>query len=123
MQVVAIGAGLPVDFEPCDVFYSRLVLQHNPPPIIGEVIRRLIRSLRRGGVGVVQVPTYRVGYRFSTSETLCSPIKLDMDMHCYPQASLFSLIANEGARLVQVRDDDAPGRPDLFVSNTFVITK
>ncbi|PWT84834.1 MAG: hypothetical protein C5B58_04065 [Acidobacteria bacterium] len=123
MQVLAIGSGLPVDFEPCDVFYSRIVLQHNPPPIIGEVIKRLIRSLRSGGVGVVQVPTYCVGYRFSISEALRSPIKLDMDMHCYPQASLFSLIADEGARLIQVRDDDAPGRRDLFVSNTFVITK
>jgi SAM-dependent methyltransferase len=123
IQLMAIGGGLPVDFESCDVFYSRLVLQHNPPPIIGEVIRRLIRSLRRGGVGVIQVPTYCVGYRFSTSEALRSPIKLDMDMHCYPQAFLFSLIADEGARLVQVRDDDAPGRQDLFVSNTFVITK
>jgi SAM-dependent methyltransferase len=94
MQIMAIGDGLP-DFEPCDVFYSRLVLQHNPPPIIGEVTRRLIRSLKRGGVGVFQVPTYCVGYHFSTREALRSPIKLDMDMHCYPQASLFSLIADE----------------------------
>jgi SAM-dependent methyltransferase len=123
MQIIAIGGGLPADFEPCDVFYSRLVLQHSPPPIIGEVIRRLIRSLKQGGVGVFQVPTYCVGYRFSIAESLRSPIKLDMDMHCYPQASLFSLIADEGARLIHVRDDDAPGRRDLFVSNTFVITK
>jgi SAM-dependent methyltransferase len=122
MQIMAIGDGLP-DFEPCDVFYSRLVLQHNPPPIIGEVTRRLIRSLKRGGVGVFQVPTYCVGYHFSTREALRSQIKLDMDMHCYPQASLFSLIADEGARLIEVRDDDATGRRDLFVSNTFVIAK
>ena len=123
LQVIAINGGLPADFGPCDVFYSRLVLQHNPPPIIGLVIRRLIRSLRRGGVGVFQVPTYCIGYRFSTSEALRSPIKFDMDMHCYPQASLLALIADEGARLIQVRDDDAPERQDLFVSNTFVITK
>jgi SAM-dependent methyltransferase len=123
LRFVAIGDGVPADFEPCDVFYSRLVLQHNPPPIIGHVIRTLIRSLRRGGVGVLQVPTYSIGYRFSTSEALRSPIKLDMDMHCYPQDSLLGLIADEGAQIVQVRDDNAPGRQDLFVSNTFVVTK
>jgi hypothetical protein len=46
-----------------------------------------------------------------------------MEMHCFPQAELFALIAREGARLIQVRDDNATGRPDLFVSNTFVIVK
>jgi hypothetical protein len=44
-------------------------------------------------------------------------------MHCYPQPELFALIAHEGARLLEMREDDAPGRRDLFVSNTFVLTK
>ena len=52
-----------------------------------------------------------------------SDTSLNMEMHCYPQAELFSLIAQEGARVVQVRDDNATGRPDLYVSNTFVIRK
>ena len=111
IRAIAIGDSLPAQFEPCDVFYSRIVLQ------------KLIRSLARGGVGVFQVPAYYVGYRFSTGEALRSPQKFDMDMHCYPQAELFSLIAEEGALLIQVREDDAPGRRDLFISNTFVITK
>ena len=123
IRAIAIGDSLPAQFEPCDVFYSRIVLQHNPPPIIGDILRKLIRSLARGGVGVFQVPTHYVGYVFSTGEALRSPQKFDMDMHSYPQAELFSLIAEEGARLIQVREDDAPGRRDLFISNTFVITK
>lgn len=123
IRAIAIGDSLPAEFEPCDVFYSRIVLQHNPPPIIGEILRKLIRSLARGGVGVFQVPTHYVGYRFSTGEALRASQKLDMDMHCYPQTELFSLIAEEGAKLIQVREDDAPGRRDLFISNTFVITK
>ena len=66
IRAIAIGDSLPAQFEPCDVFYSRIVLQHNPPPIIGDILRKLIRSLARGGVGVFQVPTHYVGYVFST---------------------------------------------------------
>jgi SAM-dependent methyltransferase len=123
IRLVALGDALPTVLEPCDVFYSRIVLQHNPPPLIGHLIRVLIRSLRRGGVGVFQVPTYYVGYRYKLREAIHSPRRFEMEMHCYPQAHLFTLIAEEGARLVQVRDDDAPGRRELFVSNTFVIAK
>jgi len=46
-----------------------------------------------------------------------------MEMHCYPQADLFSLFADEGARLVYVREDDTPGRRDIFVSQVFVLMK
>jgi 2-polyprenyl-3-methyl-5-hydroxy-6-metoxy-1,4-benzoquinol methylase len=123
VRLVAIGDELPQKFEPCDVFYSRIVLQHNPPPIIGYVLRRLIRALKSGGIGVFQVPTYFIGYGFSIRDALGAPQKLDMDMHCYPQAELFALIAQEGARLIEMREDNATGRPDLFISNTFVLTK
>jgi len=123
IRLIELGDSVPTVLEPCDMFYSRIVLQHNPPPLIGHLVRTLIRSLRRGGVGVFQVPTYCVGYRYKLREALRAPPRFDMEMHCYPQARLFSLIADEGARLVQVRDDDAPGRRDLFVSNTFVIAK
>jgi hypothetical protein len=83
----------------------------------------LIRSLRRGGVGIFQVPTYCVGYRFNLRSALQSPQHAEMEMHCYPQAHLFALIAEEGAKLIQVREDNAPGRLDLFVSQTVVLTK
>jgi len=123
VRLMLIDSPLDIAFEPCDLFYSRIVLQHNPPPIIGHLLRKLIHALRPGGVGVFQVPTYCVGYRFRVADYLSSHRLLDMEMHCYPQPDLFSLIAQEGARIVQVRDDNATGRADLFVSNTFVILK
>jgi hypothetical protein len=46
-----------------------------------------------------------------------------MEMHCYPQADLFSLFADEGARLVHASEDDTPGRRDIFVSQVFVLMK
>jgi SAM-dependent methyltransferase len=114
---------LPQKLERCDVFYSRIVLQHNSPPVIGHLIRVLIRSLKIGGIGVFQVPTHFYGYRFSVGEALRAPPKMDMEMHCYPQAEIFSTIAQEGAELVQVREENSPGRKDLFVSNMFVLRK
>jgi len=122
IRLIALG-DLPAAFEPCDAFYSKIVLQHNPPPLIGYLLRTLIRSLRRGGVGVFQVPTYYAGYRFDLHSALQSPQHSDMEMHCYPQADLFSLFADEGARLVYVREDDTPGRRDIFVSQVFVLMK
>jgi len=114
---------LPNELEPCDVFYSRIVLQHNAPPVIGHLIRTLIRSLRVGGIGLFQVPTHFHAYRFSVGAALRAPPKMDMEMHCYPQAEIFSILAQEGAHLIQMREDDSPDRPDLFVSNMFVLTK
>jgi len=123
IRMSAIGDALPDEFEACDVFYSRIVLQHNPPPIIGLVLQKLIRALKPDGMGIFQVPTYGVGYSFNLREFLRSPQPHDMEMRCFPQAELFSLVAQAGARLVEVREDDAPGRRDLFISNNFVIRK
>jgi SAM-dependent methyltransferase len=119
----AIGDALPDEFAACEVFFSRIVLQHNPPPIIGTVLKKLIRALKPGGIGIFQVPTYGAGYGFNLREFLQSPQPHDMEMHCFPQAELFSLVAQAGAGLVEVREDDAPGRRDLFISNNFVIKK
>ena len=123
IRTVAIGDALPDEFEACDLFYSRIVLQHNPPPIIGLVLQKLIRALKPGGMGIFQVPTYGVGYSFNLREFLQSPQPHDMEMHCFPQADLFSLVTQAGARLVEVREDDAPGHRNLFISNNFVIRK
>jgi SAM-dependent methyltransferase len=122
IRMIALG-DLPAAFEPCDVFYSKIVLQHNSPPLIGYLLRALIRSLRRGGVGIFQLPTYYLGYRFDLQSALGSPQHADMEMHCYPQADLFALFAEEGARLIHVREDNAPGRRDIFVSQVFVLRK
>jgi SAM-dependent methyltransferase len=55
-----------------DVVYSIIVLQHNPPPIIHVLIQELIRALNSVGIAFFQVPTYRLGYRFSLQEYMAS---------------------------------------------------
>ncbi len=107
--------------QPCDVFYSRIVFQHNPPPVMTRLIQKMLASLNPGGVAIFQVPTYRIGYRFKIDEWLKADHALDMQMHCLPQSRIFEIFAQEGGTLLEVREDGSTG-PD-FLSNTFVVRK
>jgi SAM-dependent methyltransferase len=118
-----ISAQTTKPLEECDFFYSRIVFQHNPPPIIRELIATSLRCLRPGGVAVFQVPTYAPGYSFRVSDYLSKDQHLDMEMHCIPQPSVFSLIADAGCHLLEVDDDNAIGRFGSWISNTFVIRR
>ena len=109
--------------EACDFFYSRIVFQHNPPPIIHQLIRNVLRALKPDGIAIFQVPTYRVGYRFSVNEWLATDHALDMQMHCLPQQVIFSIMSNEKCVPLEVREDNSTDAPDSFISNMFVVHK
>ena len=109
--------------ELCDFFYSVIVLQHNPPPIIVVLIRKALTALRPGGVAIFQVPTYIVGYRFSLEEWLNTDHVPDMQMHCLPQDKIFGVISEERCKLLEVREDNWTGAPEMYISNTFVVQK
>jgi len=111
------------ELTPCDFLYTKLVFQHNPPPIIVQLVKRALQSLNANGIGVFQVPTYQLGYHFKIDEWLAAAHRLDMQMHCLPQDVLFSIIAEEHCTLLSVREDNATGEPDRFISNTFVVRK
>jgi 2-polyprenyl-3-methyl-5-hydroxy-6-metoxy-1,4-benzoquinol methylase len=121
LHLVPVG-DLPA-LAPCDVYYSRIVLQHNPPPIIAELLRLALKSLRPGGMAVFQVPTNCPGYHFNLSEWLAQEPHDDMEMHCIPQWVVFELIAKAGCTVLEVREDNSTGAPDVFISNTFVARK
>ncbi len=42
---------------PYDLWFSHLVLQHNPPPIMAMILRRMFAMLSPGGVSLFQIPT------------------------------------------------------------------
>ena len=48
--------------DSADFFYSVIVLQHNPPPIIVEILQQTLRWLSHGGTAFFQVPTYGFNY-------------------------------------------------------------
>lgn len=111
------------DIERCDFFYSVIVFQHNPPPIIASLISKALGSLRAGGIAIFQVPTYIVGYSFNLEKWLAADHALDMQMHCVPQDQIFRIISSSNCRVVEVREDNWTGSPDLYISNTFVVQK
>jgi SAM-dependent methyltransferase len=111
------------DLEPCDFYYSNIVFQHNPPPVIAELIRRALNTLRPGAIAIFQVPTYGVGYRFRLREWLAHTHPLDMQMHCLPQPRIFEIIRAADCLALEVREDNATGAPQTFISNTFIVRK
>jgi len=107
-----------------DLWHSRVVLQHNPPPIIGRILRRAFALLAPGGVALFQVPTYLKGYRFRAAEYLATPPIEDVtDLHVMPQPAIFALAAEAGCVPLEVREDGALWPPTTVTSCTFLFRK
>jgi SAM-dependent methyltransferase len=93
-----------------DLFFSVIVLQHNPPPIIHALLGSAFDRLNPGGVAYFQVPTYRLGYKFDAAAYLASPFHPGTpEMHVLPQPELHRLMAERGCRVVEMREDGAAG--------------
>lgn len=117
----AIGevAALPA----VDLVYSVIVLQHNPPPVIRELLAGLMGRLNPGGVAVFQVPTYLpAGYAFD-------PAKYEdteggqMEMHGIAQREVFALARGAGLEVLEVLEDAWTGFGAGSRSNTFVLRR
>ena len=106
-----------------DVLFSRIVLQHNPPPVMAHLMRHLLEQLNPGGVAYFQVPTYKAGYRFCVEEYLCQKNTTHMEMHFFPQIALFDLLAKQKCRVMEIREDDSIGISVTAVSNTLLVQK
>jgi SAM-dependent methyltransferase len=109
--------------EPCDLLYSRIVFQHNPPPVMTVLIRECLTALKNGGIAIFQLPTYGVGYQFNLDNWLKTDHGRDMQMHCLPQPKVLELIRETRCELLEVSEDNSTGAPDIYVSNTFVVRK
>lgn len=109
--------------EPIDLWFSVIVLQHNPPPIMAAILRQVFSVLRPGGMAVFQIPTYAARYRFVLPDYLASPRDLhSFEMHCLPQQAVFGLAADAGCRVLEVTEDHVVG-DSSWLSNVIVIGK
>lgn len=118
------GGRLPRSLQSCDLFYSRLVFQHNPPPIIRELIRLGLDSLRTGGIAIFGVPVYLSGYSFRIDEYLKQPQTARMEMHCFPQREVFALISAAECSVVEVREERTIVVPSSrCLGNIFVVQR
>ena len=106
-----------------EFLYSKIVLQHNPPPVIHKILDTLSAQLAEGGIGVVQIPTYARNYRFSVAEYINSMGKIsNMEMHVLPQPAIFDIFRKHGCIPREVSRDHLVRTVD-FVSTTFVFVK
>ena len=106
-----------------DVIFSVIVLQHNPPPIIFSLIKKLLGLLNPDGVAYFQVPTYKNGYLFEVNRYLSSEPTTSLEMHFLPQKEVFKAINQAGCEILEVREDEWVGRGDIMLSNTFIVKK
>lgn len=110
--------------EPFDLWFSYIVLQHNPPPVIAMVLRRALAMLAPGGVAIFQVPTYATGYQFNLEDYLANPTNTGtIEVHCLPQAVVYRLANEAGCVPLETREDAAMGPPSHWLSNTFILAK
>lgn len=106
-----------------DFFHSILVLQHNPPPLIADILSATFNGLNPGGCAFFQLPTYLVDYSWYYQEYLNQPLSFDpMGIHVLPQSSVFRLAEAAGSALLEVQPDHCIGAP-IGISNTFVVAK
>ncbi len=115
------------DFETLpmvDLFYSIIVLQHNPPPVIEVILDRLLKSLKPNGIGFFQLPTYSHNYAFATETYLEIDYEKDeMEVHFLPQKRVFEILKENDCDLLEVIVDPKTGFPSREISNSFLIKK
>jgi SAM-dependent methyltransferase len=106
-----------------DVVYTKIVLQHNPPPVINYMLKSVLNSLNPGGIALFQVPVYQAGYSFDISKYLNKEHSDLMDMHFFPHTDLFKLILNSNCSILELREDDAIGISVTNISNSILLVK
>lgn len=104
-----------------DFYYSSLVYQHNPPPIIRHLIQQALGGLISGGIAVFQVPVFLKGYRFRLGEYLDKE-KSGIEMHALPQRIVLDIIDQSNCRVLEIFDSSLNLR-DRILSNIFTVQK
>ncbi len=102
-----------------DFVYSTMVLQHNCPPVMEYVIDIVLSKLRENGIAMLQMPTYKRGYRWNYDEYMNTPEQ--MEMHILPQSTMFKIIEKNDCMPLEVAPFDCTGNNDN--SMMYVIIK
>ena len=107
-----------------DVFFSLIVLQHNPPPIILDILHRAFVGLNPNGLAFFQVPTYSQAYSFDLSRYWSDVAhQKSMEMHFVPQGDILRLADECGTKVLEIRNDHCIGSYGETISSTFLLQK
>lgn len=86
--------------ESVDVVFSHITLQHNTPPVMAYIIRRLLRALNPGGVALLHIPIHHPFYEFDIQDYLESETTGDrMEMHMLPRENLRDIAEESGSKI------------------------
>jgi SAM-dependent methyltransferase len=99
----------------CDVLYSVIVLQHNPPPLAHAILRKLLRKVRSGGIAYFQLPVFTPGYRYDAAMAL-EDRPSDIEQHVLPQRAVFNLLSTNGFDLLEALPDTWLSPPHISCS-------
>jgi 2-polyprenyl-3-methyl-5-hydroxy-6-metoxy-1,4-benzoquinol methylase len=114
----------PEDLMPAvdyDLWFSRLVLQHNAPPVTLEILDKAFARLPTNGVAIIHLPTYREGYSFNISEYLAgNRLGQEIEMHITPQKAILELACRNNCWLCEIHEE--PGYR-AYIVNIFVFQK
>jgi 2-polyprenyl-3-methyl-5-hydroxy-6-metoxy-1,4-benzoquinol methylase len=107
-----------------DLFYSSVVLQHNPPPIMTDILSRAFGGLKNGGHCFFQIPTYSANYSFSMDTYWTyADAHQQMEMHFLPQKTVLELARRHEVFPLEIQPDAAIGNRTCWISNTFLMMK
>jgi SAM-dependent methyltransferase len=115
-EVIAPKFGMA---ERIDLWFSRLVLQHNPPPLAAAILRRAFFRLRLGGLAIFQLPTFLPHYSFRVGDYLAAPRNEKIEMHVLPTAAVIRLANEADCAVLEILDDNSAGGE--ATSNVFVV--
>lgn len=104
-------------------FFSIIVLQHNPPPVIHWLLSEMLAKLKLGGVAFFQLPTFLPNYQFDAHAYMSQlPDHGQMEMHALPYDSVLRIIDDAGCDLLESQANDCLGIADA-VSLNFLVRK
>jgi SAM-dependent methyltransferase len=108
--------------ESFDLFFSMIVLQHNPPPIMDKLLDACLGKIRPGGLAYFQIPCHLYDYTFSVKGYLGGEgLSEDMEIHALSQREVFALLSRHGLTPIEVTPDDRIG--PIGFSYTFLAQK
>ena len=107
-----------------DLFYSIIVLQHNPPPIMVDILTHAFAGLNQGGIAFFQIPTYGLDYSFSVEDYWKNLAQeKTMEMHFLRQKVVLELGEQHNVILIEIQPDWCVGHAHRWISNTFLMQK
>jgi SAM-dependent methyltransferase len=109
---------------PFDCFYSVIVLQHNPPPVIRWMLKTILSQLRGGGIGFFQVPVHLPHYRFAASSYLSTlNTHNEMEVHALPKSVILQVLNETNCTLLEEQEHDCLGISGSLSTNFLVLKK